>query len=336
MLKRPVKPVWDIQLSTDASALYADLFVALKQTTEKGHISSEAKTFVNLMIDEVKKQLARSYKSPAVDLVHQSAILKTFIGGIIAALAIDDSKYVRSEAEATYPSHTWGRLVRLGLKLPEDASFETLTNAQKFSMMAELGSLHLEHNQLPFSRALLERTVNMDKKDGPVTLFPGLVKEYNKLQQLVNLSALDNSKAYIDQYKQHLKQRRINTILVVLATIFLTPLSLFISIPLWLRAKRAESIIKIETTPAVVAKVKAKRQAFWATLNVTEDCKNKSKPKKVIVSSNAKKVEFLADSPAVNRFHLFAGTGAVIASPEELAVSKQDSKALYERLYLAS
>jgi hypothetical protein len=56
----------------------------------------------------------------------------------------------------------------------------------------------------------------------------------------------DSSFLYPDWYAQQQSQRNWYTFYVILSAIFLTPLSLLVTLPLWLNAKRNESIQKLE------------------------------------------------------------------------------------------
>jgi hypothetical protein len=324
LIRRPLKPVFDIKYSTDTNILLEDLLTTLNPTPENVHVSPEAKAFIQLMLETIKKQAP-------FDKDNINKLLTLFIGGIIGALTIDDAIYERNEAEAAYPSHTWESLIHLySTKIDEDVA-EPLSKDDSMLLMEVIGIEVLDKHMLAFNRDILEKKIKLATGQS-APLLPGILKEYNKLEMLLNLSQPGNAKIYIDQYKLQLNARRIRTLLVVLAAIFLTPLSLLISIPLWLRAKHKEPIQNITTTPAILACVKANRGAFWHSHHQDNHSQNPSKPKKVIISRDKNKVEILADKFAVNRFNLFARNDIKGLTPRAIGYSQKNSEDLLAAL----
>jgi hypothetical protein len=109
------------------------------------------------------------------------------------------------------------------------------------------------------------------------------------------------------QHKKQQKQSKIRTALVVLAAIFLTPLSLFVTLPLWYRARKKANlnnpIQKLVTTQKEVDAVKEKRKIVRDGHKKKKDY---DKPKKIVYAKKNSNIVYLVDKAQLARFNLFA------------------------------
>jgi len=163
---------------------------------------------------------------------------------------------------------------------------------------------------------LVERTTATPKTDGEKFTsvnhrdVKNINLEDNVQEQLAQIHQQRENKAKTviqEQYEKQEKNKKLRIAYVVLAAIFLTPLSLAVSLPLYFRAENNDPIKKLKTTNDELTQVKQKRETLRVASGALK-LKQYDKPKKVDLTDLAKPNErvFLVDKSQYERFKLFA------------------------------
>lgn len=132
------------------------------------------------------------------------------------------------------------------------------------------------------------------------------------------------------------EKRNFKTFLVILFAIILTPLSLIVSIPLWIRAKRDEPIQQVTTSVSDYEEVKRRRKLMRGDEPKMHD---ENKPKKVLIADDGKERVYLMDREQAARYRLFTKTKLAdleakkASIKSEVVVSKGKSVSLVRNMH---
>jgi hypothetical protein len=326
----------------DLSDTKTELINVIKQAAEGSVVHPMGRRYLNQVLAALEKPDYKFSEKMSFELL---------IGSLITILAWEDkTRYFDQEKDAYYEVNKEGKRVRkkdapkvdpnlAKIYYPSrdyaDYDFNIADYDDQTPKMRFYGHEAIKTPAL-FNRELLTAATTLQ-------IFPVLTGKADKIEEALNHFRKTDELFYTALYQDQLKKRKIRTILVIIAAIVLTPLSLLISLPLWLKAKRNETIQKIETSNDVINNVRHTRDMYWkkqslqvrmlkqmhdsACIN-NDKLSSDKKPKKVIIAGKGNNVVIYTDKFAAQRFNLFKNNAVNNLTLEQIDSSKMQSREL--------